>query len=317
MGLDKVHNKMLKNLSDVNKKHLLHLLNHLLETAYVPEDWKKATIIPIRKPEKPAFEPESYRPVSLTSCLGKIMERIINRRIAWLLETKGLRLKTQSGFRKGRGTMDNIIRLEHYIRRGFNKLNPVNTYAIFLDISKAFDTTWIQGLLYKLSTKGITGKILLLLKNLLCNRTYNVQIGQTTSEDRELKVGVPQGSPLSPLLFSVMLDDFPVLSEPGETLLFADDIECHTHAENGREAESKLTPYLDKVSAWSKKWRFRFSAPKSCLINFTRQKRKQESPLLFIAGSRIPEAKDIKHLGVYFDSGLRWTRQTEAVLKKT
>jgi hypothetical protein len=101
--------------------------------------------------------------------------------------------------------MDNIIGLEHYIRKGFNKINPMNTYAVFLDISKAFDTTWIQGLLYKLSAKGITGKTLAWLKNFLTNRTFNVQIGQTVSEDRELKIGVPQGSPLSPLLFSVML----------------------------------------------------------------------------------------------------------------
>ena len=317
MGQDKVHNLMLKNLSEDNKKYLLDLLNGMLESAYVPQDWKKATIIPIRKPEKPAEEPESYRPISLTSCLGKVMERIINRRMVWLLESKGLRLKTQSGFRKGRSTMDNIIGLEHYIRKGFNKINPMNTYAVFLDISKAFDTTWIQGLLYKLSAKGITEKTLAWLKNFLTNRTFNVQIGQTVSEDRELKIGVPQGSPLSPLLFSVMLDDLPIIKEPGETLLFADDIECHILAENGRDAEVKLTPYLDEVTAWAKKWRFKFSAPKSSLINFTRQKKKQINPLLFISGSKIPEVKEIKHLGVYFDHGLRWTRHTAAVIKKT
>jgi hypothetical protein len=114
-----------------------------------------------------------------------------------------------------------------------------------------------------------------------------------------------------------MLDDLPIIKEPGETLLFADDIECHILAENGRDAEVKLTPYLDEVTAWAKKWRFKFSAPKSSLINFTRQKKKQINPLLFITGSKIPEVKEIKHLGVYFDHGLRWTRQTEAVIQKT
>lgn len=88
------------------------------------------------------------------------MSRKSHGTISWLLEKKGLRLNTQAGFRKGRSTMDNIIGLEHYIRKGFNNINPTNTYAVFLDISKAFDTTGIQGLLYKLSKKGIIGKIL-------------------------------------------------------------------------------------------------------------------------------------------------------------
>lgn len=114
--------------------------------------------------------------------------------------------------------MDNIIGLEHFIRNGFNKLNPINTYAIFLDVSKAFDTTRNRGLLYKLSKKGIAGKILCWLTNLLRNRTYNVRIGNTTSEDRELRVGIPQGLPLDLLLFSIMMDDFPTLPEPGQTL---------------------------------------------------------------------------------------------------
>jgi hypothetical protein len=99
------HNMMLKNLSYENKSHLLHLLNSMLQTAYVPEDWKKASIL---KLGKPSAEPESYHPIFLTSCLGKIMERIINKRLSWLLVKNGKRLKTQAGFRKGRSTMDNI-----------------------------------------------------------------------------------------------------------------------------------------------------------------------------------------------------------------
>jgi hypothetical protein len=88
------------------------------------------------------------------------MERIVNKRLSWLLEKNGKRLKTQAGFRKGRSTMDKIISLDHYIRQGFNQPKSLNTYAVFLDISKAFDSTWIQGLLFKLSNIGITGNIL-------------------------------------------------------------------------------------------------------------------------------------------------------------
>ncbi|KZR98271.1 putative Pol protein, partial [Daphnia magna] len=139
--------------------------------------------------------PDSYRPISLTSCLGKIMEKIINRRLVWMFEKNRMRLRNQLGFRKGRGTMDNIIALEHFIREGFNKIQPQNTYAVFLDIEKAFDTTWIQGLLYKLCNKGVTGEILGWLTNLLRNRKYSVRVGNKFSKARPLRVGVPQGSP--------------------------------------------------------------------------------------------------------------------------
>jgi hypothetical protein len=95
-----------------------------------------------------------------------------------------------------------------------------------------------------------------------------------------------------------MIDDFPILARPGETLLFADDIECNAHARDGAEAETILTPYLKKVSNWNKKWRFNFSGLKSRLVNFSRQRKKETKPLLFISGSRIPEVSEIKHLRV-------------------
>lgn len=154
MGRDSIHNEMFKKMSEFNKRHLLHMLNTMLFTTYVPPDWKHATIIPLCKLNKPPENPESYRLISLTSCLGKIMERIVNQRLTRQLENMaGLRLKTQCGFRKGRSTMDNIIALEHFIREGLNHTRPLNTYAVFLDVAKAFDTVWIQCLLFKLSTK--------------------------------------------------------------------------------------------------------------------------------------------------------------------
>lgn len=112
MGKDKIHNLMIRNLSPSNRRHVLHLMNHMLRNKYVPADWKQATIIPIIKPGKPTDQPESYRPISLTLCLGKVMERIINQRLSWYLENKRCRLRNQSGFRKGRSTIDNILSLE-------------------------------------------------------------------------------------------------------------------------------------------------------------------------------------------------------------
>ena len=171
MGRDLIHNQMLKSLSENKKKHLLHLFNIFLKKSYVPDRWKVAVIIPIRKPGKTASNPESNRPISLTSGLGKAMEKIINRRLAQLFERNESRLTNQSGF--GKSTMDSPGAI-HPIN--FNPKQLLNTYAVFSDLAKAFYTTWIQGLLYKIGSKGVTGHTLGWLNNLLRSRTYCIRV---------------------------------------------------------------------------------------------------------------------------------------------
>ena len=149
MGADKVHNKMLKNLDANNRSFLLHVFNRIHATGYVPKSWKEAVVIPLIKPGKPRKKKCSYRPISLTPCPCKAYERVINARLSWMLESKNLLPKSQSGFRAGRSTLDNIIALEQRIRRGWSERKK--TYAIFLDMKKAFDLVWIPGLLKKLA----------------------------------------------------------------------------------------------------------------------------------------------------------------------
>jgi hypothetical protein len=127
MGKDRIHNEILKNLNQNNNRTtLLKLLNISLNTGYLPTDWKNAAVVPILKPNKPANLPESYRPISLTSCLGKLMERIINNRLKWYIEKNRLLPIFQTGFRNGCTTSDNLLRLETAINTGFdNKKNNI------------------------------------------------------------------------------------------------------------------------------------------------------------------------------------------------
>ena len=117
----------------------------------------KATIIPIRKPGKDQSNPQNYRPIALTSCLCKTLERMINDRLVWILESNNLLTNIQSGFRHNRTTTDYLIKLEHFIREGF--IRNEHVVAIFFDLEKAYDTTWKHGTLKDLHKMGLRGRL--------------------------------------------------------------------------------------------------------------------------------------------------------------
>ena len=116
---------MLKHLPASSLQALLGIFNHIWTTGDFHEDWRLATVIPIPKPGKDPAEPTNYRPIALTSCLCKTLERLINKRLIWYLESYNLLSRYQSGFRAGHSTNDNLVRLETFIRDAFVKKEHV------------------------------------------------------------------------------------------------------------------------------------------------------------------------------------------------
>ena len=131
---------MLKHLPDTSLETLLNIFNYIWTTDKFPDGWQYATIIPIPKPGKDPAEPNNYRPIALTSCLCKTLERMINKRLTWFLESNNHISWFQSGFRSDRSTTDNLVRLETFIRDAFIKKE--HEVAVFFDLEKAYDTTW-------------------------------------------------------------------------------------------------------------------------------------------------------------------------------
>ena len=129
-GPDNIHNEMLANLSKNNKLSLLLLFNALYQLSFVPEDWKRVIVVPLPKTNKPLDDVSSYRPISLTSCLCKLFERIITNRISWCVESKNLICPNQASFRKRRCTTDHLVNLDLDMKRSFKVKRPIDAEVI-------------------------------------------------------------------------------------------------------------------------------------------------------------------------------------------
>ena len=126
---------MLKHLPENSLETLLNIFNYIWTTGKFPEDWTLATIIPIPKPGKDPAEPNNYRPIALTGCLCKTLERMMDRGLTWFLESNNHISRFQSGFRSDRGATDNLVGLETFIRDAF--IGKEHVVAVFFDLEKA------------------------------------------------------------------------------------------------------------------------------------------------------------------------------------
>ena len=137
-GLDQVHYQLLTHRPNSALSVLLKVYNHVWEYGCFPPSWREAVVIPIPKPGKDHSDPGNFRRIALTSCLCKTMERMINTRLMWSLESQGLLSEKQCGFRKNHSTLDHLVHFQTFIRNAFIKKEHVLT--ISFDLEKAYDT---------------------------------------------------------------------------------------------------------------------------------------------------------------------------------
>ena len=269
-----------------------------------PHSWHQATIIPIPKPGKDHTNPSNYRPIALTSCLCKLMEKLVNKRLMWFLETNKKISKFQSGFRKNRSTLDQLVRLETFIRNAFLKGEHVT--VVFFDIEKAFDTTWKSGILRDLHSMGLRGNLPIFIKNFLQDRTFRTRIGTEYSDWYPQEQGVPQGSILSPILFEIKINSIlDTLSKDVDGSLYVDDF-IMAYKSGGKldVSERHLQQQLKKLEKWADENGYRFSTSKTSVVHFCRQRKCMRKPELEIYGKRIEVKDEARFLGVIFDRKL-------------
>ena len=294
---------MLKHLPPKSLKTLLDIFNDIWETGKFPESWELATIIPIPKPGKDHAEPTNYRPIALTSCICKTLERMINTRLVWYLEFNNLISPVQSGFRSERSTNDNLVRLETFIRDAFVKKEHV--VAVFFDLEKAYDTTWKYGILRDLHEFGVKGRLATFVESFLANRSIQVRVGSTLSDTFGLSQGVPQGSILSTTLFNIKINSIMNCLDPKtDGSLYVDDFYMCYRSTSMRTIERHLQQCINRIEDWALKNGFKFSKSKTQCVHFCQLRKIHDDPELYLYGSLIPVVDDSKFLGLIFDRKL-------------
>ena len=312
-GEDTISYEIIKELPKPSLLLLLRILNMTWTKSILPTEWKHALIIPVLKPSKPNDDPSSYRPISLTSTICKIMERMVANRLCWFLETNKLFNKNQSGFRRNRACIDQIMRIQDDIHKSIH--NKGSTVGLFIDLEKAFDLIWKEGLTHKMRQLGIQNEMLKYISDFLRNRTIQVRVGKELSDIIQLENGSPQGSVLSPILFLIMMNDLPETEEGLKLSIFADDCCIWKTGSNAKYNAKIVQKYTDKFHTWCDTWGFKISKTKTTAVIFS-HKTKDQDVELKIGDTKIQIKNSVKFLGVILDKKLSWNEHIQYVVDR-
>ena len=277
-----------------------------MRTAYFPDQWKVATIIMCQKPGKPPNDVKSYRPISLLPVISKLFEKILLIKLKPILVEKKLIPDHQFGFRTNHSTIEQVHRVIDKIATTFEKKEYFS--AVFLDIQQAFDRVWHKGLLYKLK-KQLPHNYYLLLDSYLKDRIFQIKQQEELSNFHEIKAGVPQGSVLGPVLYTLFTADLPG-SKDVTTATYADDTAILASHVNPVEASAMLQVQLNAIQHWLTKWRIRASSAKSNHITFSL--RRGDCPTVQLDKQDLPVATSVRYLGIHLDRRLTWVHHIKS-----
>ena len=310
-GTDGIPYPLIKGLDTENKIELLDIYNQCYRTTYFPIEWKSGLIITIPKPGKPKEKKNSYRNITLLSCIGKIYERLIKNRTEYITEKYNLLSPQQCGFRRKRSTMDVLLRIENDIREAINEGKIL--ISIYIDLKSAFDTVSGEAVILKMIDLGWKGPILKIIYEFFTNRKNQVYYNGAYSETLDWNSGTPQGSVLSPILFNYMLQDLPE-QENIKTYVYADDITIATTVQTITEGRRNLEKYLKTLEKFTKDWGLVINPQKTVIQYFTRKK--VSYPIVRMQGQVLRYEKEHRLLGMILDSPkLNWREHVKYLIR--
>jgi hypothetical protein len=311
-GHDGISAKLLKRAGQSIVPSLTNIINLCLSQSEIPNEWKKAEVIPLHKKET-RDNCNNYRPVSILPIASKILERVVFKHLYNYFFENNLLTPHNSGFKPGDSTVNQLAFLYHTFCEALDMKKDIK--IVFCDISKAFDRVWFKGIIYKLRRLGISGNLLNFFKNYLLNRKQRVILNGQHSEWGNIKAGVPQGSVLGPLLFLVYINDL-ADNITCNVKLFADDTVLYTVVENPETSAELLNYNLEIIDAWSKQWLVTFNPTKTKLMNITLKKNADMNchPLYF-GGTTLNAVSNQRHLGLEFTNNLKWSTHIDKLIE--
>ena len=282
------------------------IYQRLLQDGTHPSMWRIAKVLPIPKPGADPHAAKGYRPIALLSVLSKVLEGLIKDRLSFLLESQQGLSDCQQGFRQARSTE---LALWRFVTSASGALkNRQRCVAVALDIQSAYDTVDHSALLWKLKAKDVPRYMVAWIKAFLTNRKANLVVNESYFPF-DVLTGVPQGSPLSPTLFLIFVDDLlHRLQRRVRVQAYADDILLWDIVTSRVSNPALVQQALRDVEMWSTEWGLSFNPSKCQAIDITNM-RGMDALQLRMHGTILTQVKEFKYLGVWVDASLKWERQ--------
>ena len=316
-GPDKINYKVIQLITTSIINILHNLYNICWFKGYFPSNWKIPKTILLNKPGKSKKDPNNYRPIALINCLSKIMEKIIKTKLTQYVQTNNIINDEQAGFRAKKGTNDKLFQLTQIATQAKNRKQACA--SVFVDVEKAFDKVWHNGLLHTMDQHNIPHIFQRFISSFLSNRHTYFQIDNTASKHIKINHGVPQGSSFSPTLFIIYAANLPKPPPTVHISQFTDDIKTFSSSKNIPQLQTKLQKSLNKIAAFCGKSRISLNENKTTELIITgrvHKYTKEYIPPLQIHKKQIPTTKHAKFLGVTFDQSLTFQKHINITATK-
>ena len=304
-GYDGISVILLKFLSPALLPSLTLIINQSLVTGLFPNKLKLAKVVPLFKKGDDKIV-DNYRPLSLLPSISKLFEKIVFNQLFEYFTQNNLFHNNQYGFRQEHSTEHAALELADRVL--FDLDNKNASVAIFMDLSKAFDTLDHSILLKKLNYYGVQGVELNWFNDYLSNRSQYVELSELKSDTTVIKTGVPQGSILGPLLFLIYMNDISCCTDKFEFILYADDTTLYATITIRSNNTESLNIEIDKVNLWLaiNKLSLNVSKTKYMLFHALNKDLTQCIPNLIINGNIIERVSNFNFLGISFNENMSW-----------
>jgi len=301
-GSDLVVHEIIVQAYLANPEVFFWIYSLFINRGYHPKIWKQAIGVILKKPSKPDYsQPKAYRVISLLSCLGKVPERILAKRLNYLAETTNLLHKSQIGGRLSKSAIDTALLIQTEVEQ--NKANKLKTSTLFLDVKGAFDHVSKNRLLETLQSLKLPLSLLFWIKSFMEDRVLRLSFDNQSEEFSAIDTGIPQGSPVSPILFLIYIRDL-FKSKLVKWYSYMDDISMTAASKSYKKNIVILEREARKLVLLGDKNLIQFDISKTELIHFHNSKLE---PSLTMPDKSIVEPKRlVKWLGIHFDNKLRF-----------